>query len=140
MYLERDAKRIHKNYKVEPEAQLIEVATEEACFDESDVQGKGDPRLLDGVPFEHSAHETFSEEFCVPIKGKSKPKNMKRASNEGHIKRPDLEYLCHTILTQEERRGYWEISPDLWTDEPFIVFEFETVAFVVHCEEKKLVR
>ncbi|KAJ4415407.1 hypothetical protein N0V82_007346 [Gnomoniopsis sp. IMI 355080] len=140
MSLEPDAKRLHKTDDLEPEAPPADVANEDTFSDKSEVQGKGDPRLLDWVHFEHCAPETFSEEFCVPSKSNAKPKSMKRAKNEGNIKRADLEYFCSTILTQTERRGYWEIDPDQCTEEPTIIFEFETVAFVVQCEERKVIR
>lgn len=100
----------------------------------------GDPRLIDGVPFEQCAHETFSEEFCVPSKGNAKAKSFKRHKNEGDIKREDIEYLCETILTQEERKGYWEIQSFNWADEPRVVFSYESVALYVQGVEKELVR
>lgn len=140
MYLEPDAKRLHRNDDLEPEVPPAGVANDDTFSIKSEVQEKGDPRLLDWVHFEHCAHETLSEEFCVPAKRNAKPKSMRRAKNEGNIKREDLEYFCSTILTQEERRGYWEIHPDQCTDEPTIIFEFETVAFVVQCKEKEFVK
>lgn len=141
MYLELDAKRLHRDGVLESEDQPAEATVEDAISDVlSETQAKGDPRLIDCVHFEHCAHETFSEEFCVPSKGNAKPKSAKRAKDEGDIEREDLEYLCRTILTQEERKGYWEIQPDIWGDRPLVLFNFESVVFVVHCEDKKLVR
>lgn len=131
MYLEPDAVRLHGDIEHESKEPPAEKVVNESHADESEVQDLGDPRLRDVCYFEPCAHETFSEEFCVPSKGNAKTKSLKRHRTEGEIKREDLEYLCETILTQEKRRGYWEIRPDDWTDESIVVFVYETVALYV---------
>lgn len=104
------------------------------------MRGLGDPRFIDGVAFEQCAHETFSEEFCVPSNGNAKIKSFKRHKTESNIKREDLEYLCEEILTQAERKGYWEIHPFNWADEPRVLFSFESVSLHVQGVERELVR
>lgn len=140
MYLEPDAVRLHRNTELESNEQPAEEVVNGSDTDESQVKDLGDPRLIDGVPFEQCAHETFSEEFCVPSRGNAKTKSFKRQKNEGDIKRQDLEYLCETILAQEERRGYWEIHPVSWADEPRVIFSYESVALHVQGVGRELIR
>lgn len=143
MFLAPDPKQLYRDGVPKPAGPPAEEAVEKpiSTANEPEAQGQGDARLIDHVHFEDAAHETFSEEFCVPSTAhSSKTKHAKRAKDEGDIKREDLECLCQTILTQEERKGYWEVAPEMWKDEPLVMFEFGTVAFVVQCEERKLVR
>lgn len=112
-------------------------------------ESKGDARLIDHVPFEKCAHESFSEKFCVPGTGRyDRWKIVKQPKDEGDIIRVHMEEFLEKILTQKERRGYWEVRPHLWVLEDsegmptreVVVLEFESFSFVVQCEEKKLIR
>lgn len=142
MYLELDAVRLHRDIEHESKDPPAEKVVNESHADDFEVQDLGDPRLRDICHFEPCAHETFSEEFCVPSKGNAKTKSLKRHKTEGEIKWKDLEDLCETILTQEERRGYWEIRPDDWTDESLAVFVYESIALYVQRagESRELVK
>lgn len=146
---ELDPKRLHndKTPQAPEKKQPPPIPPRKPTLYESFEESKGDPRLIDHVPFENCAHESFSDEFCVPTDKGAKLKNVKRGKDEGEIKRVDMEEFLETILTRVERRGYWEVSALLWAPDDegmptkeVVVLEFESISFVVECEEKKLLR
>lgn len=141
MWLEKEPKRLHNDVVPESEEPAGEPVVEGPAPDDSRIHGLGDPRLIDFVPWiESRALGTVSEEFCVPKKSGAQPKASRRSRDEEEIQRGDLKLFCETILEQDERRGYWEISPEAWSDHIAPVFEFQSLAFLVQAEEKKLIR
>lgn len=89
MYLEPDAVQLHRASGLELNEQQAEEVVNEFDIYDPEVRDLGDPRLIDGVAFEQCAHETFSEEFCVPSKGNAKIKSFKRHKTESDIKREE---------------------------------------------------